>query len=71
MRRKIVYAPLSQEPVDIKTQIRDYLRFGKPLSPIVKTEVIIPPETKKFAREIVFTVIGAGLGAFLLYRAIR
>jgi len=67
-------APLSQESPQrkgIAKELIDYLKFGKPLSPVIQTEVIIPPETKKFAREIVFTVVGAGLAAVLLYRAFR
>ena len=67
MRREILYAPLSQG-TDIKSQIRDYLQYGTPLKPIVKTEIIIPPETKQFARELLFITAGAILGGVILYR---
>lgn len=67
MRRKIYYTPLSQEPVDIKTQIRDYLKFGKPLQPVIKTEVIIPKETKNF----IWGVVGAVAAGVVLYQVLK
>ncbi len=74
--RRPVFIPLAQDTPQqqpIGKQILDYLRFGKaitaPVQPI-KTEVLVPPETKKFAREIVFTVGGAIVLAVVLYKVL-
>lgn len=76
--RRIPFTPLSQEPpapiVGIGKQILDYLKFGKPLTaPVtpIKTEIIVPPETKKFIRNTVFTAAGVIVGGIILYQALK
>lgn len=76
--RRVPFAPLSQEPtsplVGIGKQILDYLQFGKPIAtPLkpIKTEIIIPPETKKFIRNTIFMAAGAVVGGIVLYQALK
>lgn len=77
--KRPTFTPFAQDapqksPGFIGRQIIDYLKFGKPITaPItpIQTEVVVPPETKKFARQIVFTVIGGGLAAIVLYQLLK
>jgi len=55
-------------------QILEYIATGKPIAtPVeaIKTEVIVPTETKKFARQIVFTIVGGGLAAIVLWQILK
>ena len=71
MVRRVNFTPLSQRPKGIGGQILDYLKTGKPLSPIIKTEIIVPPQTKKFARGLVFTLVGGAIASVVLYQVLK
>lgn len=71
MIRRVKFTPLSQQRTGIGGQILDYLRTGKPLSPIIKTEIIIPPETKRFITRTIFITAGTVLAGFFVYRMLK
>ncbi|MCH7850944.1 MAG: hypothetical protein IH845_04850 [Nanoarchaeota archaeon] len=74
--RRPMFTPLAQDVPQqpITKQILDYLRFGKPITAPVKpieTKIIVPPETRKFAREIVFILGGTIIGGIVLYQILK
>ncbi len=69
--RRVRFSPLSQQRTDIGTQILGYLKTGKPLSPVIETKVIVPPETKTFIRNTIFTAAGMIVGGILLFRVLK
>lgn len=77
MIRRAPFTPLSQEPsqaVNIGRQIIGYFKTGQPITaPVapIKTEIVIPPDTKKFIRTTVFTLAGAIVGSIVLYQALK
>jgi len=71
--KRPTFTPFAQDAPQqpIGRQILDYLKFGKPIaSPVkaIKTEIIVPTETKKFARQIVFILAGTVIGGIVLYK---
>ncbi len=71
MVKRVKFTPLSQQTKGIGGQILDYFRTGKALSPVIKTEVIIPPETKQFVTRTILITVGSVVGGILLFRAMR
>lgn len=75
--KRPTFTPFAQDAPQQKpigSQILDYIKFGKPIAaPVekIKTEVLVPPETKKFARQIVFTLVGGALAAIVLYKIMK
>jgi len=74
--KRPTFTPFAQDAPQqqpIGKQILDYLRFGKPIAaPVtpIKTEVLIPTETKRFARTMIFTLVGGIVAGVILYKVL-